>query len=87
MRLVIRQPFEGGFTVHGREPIGEFRSSQAKPFLAHCWLRMSPSPAACSNGICGSCMTRVVSGIPDRRRLSEWGRSAQAFHVHLLFGF
>ncbi|WP_413906103.1 2Fe-2S iron-sulfur cluster-binding protein [Candidatus Skiveiella danica] len=48
---------------------------------------MSPSPAACSNGICGSCMTRVVSGIPDRRRLSEWGRSAQAFHVHLLFGF
>jgi vanillate O-demethylase ferredoxin subunit len=22
---------------------------------------------ACSNGICGSCMTRVLSGIPDHR--------------------
>jgi ferredoxin-NADP reductase len=58
---------EGGFTVRlqsNGQQIAVKRGESILDALLDAGVTVS---YACSNGICGSCMTRVVSGLPDHR--------------------
>ncbi|MBK8071333.1 MAG: oxidoreductase [Ramlibacter sp.] len=58
---------EGGFTVHLTRTDRRIPVEPGKTILDALLDADVAVSYACSNGICGSCMTRVVSGIPDHR--------------------
>lgn len=58
---------EGGFTVCLQRSDRRITVEPGKSILDALLDADVPISYACSNGICGSCMTRVVSGVPDHR--------------------
>lgn len=58
---------EGGFAVRLQRSGRRIQVVQGMTILDALLDADVTVPYACSNGICGTCMTRVISGVPDHR--------------------
>lgn len=58
---------EGGYTVVLHRSNRSVAVEAGKTLLDALLDENVSVPYACSNGICGTCMTRVISGVPDHR--------------------
>ena len=58
---------EGGYAVVLQRSGKRLQVEPGKTLLDTLLDENVPVPYACSNGICGTCMTKVVSGVPDHR--------------------
>jgi ferredoxin-NADP reductase len=58
---------EGGFTVELKRSGKELKVEPGQTILAALTAAGIDAPFSCAEGVCGSCMTKVIAGEPDHR--------------------